>query len=84
MNKMESKPLVVLEQALIRLIDSIENWKVLYIITRDSKYLRNIQLYSSAYEKLIIVIKEKEKEVDREMEKIFRLRYTAAQWGTSV
>jgi hypothetical protein len=84
MEKMEKYPLIILEQALIRIRDSIENWKMLYTVTKDEKYLLIAMKFIRMYIDMEVVIKKKEKEVDREMENIFRLRYTSSVWGTGV
>jgi hypothetical protein len=84
MNKMEKLPLIILEQALVRIKDGIENWKMLYTMTKDGKYLLLAMNFIKMYIDMEIVIKKKQKEVDREMENVFHLRYSSSMWGTGV
>ena len=77
-------PLHITEQTKINLLDSIENWKVLYNIFKDEHYLKNIERDKLALEILSGIIKKQVYELDRQM--VNRVNYLQQQptYGTSV
>ncbi len=77
-------PLEITEKAHTQLCESIENWKLLYNIFKDEKYLKNIERDTLALEMLSEIIKKQVKEFHHQLELRIHLLYKAKPWGTSV
>ena len=77
-------PLHITEKTKVNLLDSIENWKLLYNIFKDEHYLKNIERDKLSLKILSEIIKKQVYQLDRQM--VNRVNYLQQQptYGTGV